>query len=261
MPRIDDTMRALGARGRKALVAYLCMGDPTLAESVDLAVACAEAGADILELGTPFSDPTADGPVIAKASERALANGGGLTCSLDAARAIRARTDVPLLLFGYYNPLFVRGEARAVGDARDAGVDGLLVVDLPVDESASLRALCKASGLSLSPLLAPTSVASRVELTRRSLAECEPGFVYYVSVAGVTGAAGAPLDEAGNRVRSLKRDLGAAVVIGFGIDSPDKAKVAAQQADGIVVGSALVRLVPDGAAISELIRRIRRAID
>jgi tryptophan synthase alpha chain len=260
MSRIDDAMAALGTRRRKALVAYLCMGDPSHEESVELAVACAEAGADMLELGVPFSDPTADGPAIAQAAERALHAGGGLSRSIDAARSIRARTHVPLLLFGYYNPIFVRGEEKTVRDARDAGVDGLLVVDLPVEEAATLRAHCKAAGLSLVLLLTPTSSPARIALARRALAECDPGFVYYVSVAGVTGAAQAPLAEAGARAAALRTELDAPVVIGFGIDSADKAALAAKQADGVVVGSALVRLVPDRAAIASLIRSLRGAL-
>jgi len=261
MSRIDDAMAALAAKKRKALVAYLCMGDPSHEASIGHAVACAEAGADVLELGVPFSDPTADGAVIAQASERALRGGGGLARAIDAARAIRARTDVPLLLFGYYNPIFVRGEERTAREARDAGVDGLLVVDLPVDEAGSLRAFCKHQGMSLVPLLTPTSSEARVAATKAAVRESAPGFVYYVSVTGVTGSAEAHLDEAGARAGELRRALAAPVVVGFGIDSPDKARAAARGADGVVVGSALVKLVASGASPAELVRRLRRAID
>ncbi|HEY1957210.1 MAG TPA: tryptophan synthase subunit alpha [Polyangiaceae bacterium] len=261
MSRIDETMAALATKKRKALVAYLCMGDPSHEASIEHAVACAKAGADVLELGVPFSDPTADGATIARASERALRAGGGLARAIDAARAIRARTAVPLLLFGYYNPVFVRGEARTVKDARDAGVDGLLVVDLPVDEAAPLRALCKQNEMSLVPLLAPTSSAARVEATARAVREAPPGFVYYVSLTGVTGAAEAPLAQAGARAAELRAALKAPVVVGFGIDSPEKARAAAKDADGVVVGSALVRLVASGRDPSELIGDLRRSID
>ena len=264
MPRIDDAMAALAGR-RKALVAYLCVGDPSHEASIDLALACVDAGADVLELGVPFSDPTADGPAIARASERALAHGGGLQRCIDAARAIRDKSAVPILLFGYYNPIFVHGEARTVREAHDAGVDGLLVVDLPVEEAAALRVACKSQRMSVAPLLAPTSSPHRVALVKDALAECDPGFVYYVSVAGVTGAAEAPLVAAGERVRALRTELGETVpiVIGFGIDSAEKAKVAARHADGIVVGSALVNAQHTGgrAAAVELIRGLRAAID
>ena len=261
MSRLDETMAALAAKKRKALVAYLCMGDPSHEASIEHAVACANAGADVLELGVPFSDPTADGAAIAQASERALRAGGGLERAIDAARAIRARTSVPLLLFGYYNPIFVRGESRTVEAARAGGVDGLLVVDLPVDEAAPLRALCKQNGLSLVPLLSPTSSAARVEATARAVREAPPGFVYYVSLTGITGAAEAPLAEAGARAAELRAAIGAPVVVGFGIDSPEKARAASQGADGVVVGSALVRLVAAGRDPSELVRDLRQAID
>jgi tryptophan synthase alpha chain len=260
MSRIDDAMAALGADKRKALVAYLCMGDPTHEASIEHAVACAEAGADVLELGVPFSDPTADGATIAQASERAIRAGGGLDRAIDAARAIRKRTNVPLLLFGYYNPIFVRGEARTVKDAAAAGVDGLLVVDLPVDEAAPLRALCKQSGLSLVPLLTPTSSAARVARTKAALGECSAGFVYYVSVTGVTGTGEANLEEAGARAAELRNEIGAPVVVGFGIDSAEKARAAAKGADGVVVGSAIVRRIHEGGDPAELVRTLHAAI-
>ncbi len=272
MSRLDDRMAALAAAHKKALVAYLCVGDPSASESVDLALACVDAGADVLELGVPFSDPTADGPVIARASERALAAGGGLGPALEAARAIRARLaargdEVPLVLFGYYNPVFVFGEERLAGAARDAGVDALLVVDLPVEEAASLRAVCKRHDLSVVPLLAPTSGADRVELTRAAINDCSPGFVYYVSLTGVTGSAEANLSAAGQRARELKAALRAPVVVGFGVDSPDKARAAtAAGADGVVVGSAIVRLIEQSPPrrktdVVDLVRALRSGID
>jgi tryptophan synthase alpha chain len=269
MSRIDDVMTQLRSTPRrKALVAYLCMGDPSLAESIDLAVACAEAGADVLELGAPFSDPTADGPVIARASERALRAGGGLGPSIEAARAIRARSAVPLMLFGYYNPIFVRGEERTVRDARAAGVDGLLVVDLPVEEAATLRPLCKSHAMALVPLLSPTSSPARIAVTKAAVSQCAPGFLYYVSVAGVTGTAEAPLVEAGTRAAMLREAVGAPVVIGFGIDSPEKARLAGARVDGVVVGSAIVRRIAEGTDsasrkhdVVDLIRALRAACD
>ncbi len=260
MSRLDETMAELARKKRKALVAYLCLGDPTHEASIDHAVACANAGADVLELGVPFSDPTADGTVIARASERAIARGGGLARALDAARAIHARTSVPLLLFGYYNPIFVRGEGRTVRDARDAGVSGLLVVDLPVDEAGTLRALCKHHDLSLVPLLAPTSGADRIAKTKVALAECPPGFVYYVSLTGVTGAGEAPIAEASDRAAELRAELGAPVVVGFGIDTPEKARIAARGADGVVVGSAIVRAIAEGKNPADLVAALRAAI-
>lgn len=258
---LDDVMAELARRKRKALVAYLCMGDPTHEASIEHAVACANAGADVLELGVPFSDPTADGVAIARASERAIAGGGGLSRALDAARAIHARTSVPLLLFGYYNPIFVRGEDRTVKDARDAGVSGLLVVDLPVEEASSLRASCKHHDMSLVPLLAPTSGADRIAKTKAALAECSPGFVYYVSLTGVTGAGDAPIARASDRAAELRAELGVPVVVGFGVDTPEKARLAARGADGVVVGSAIVRSIAEGKNPADLVAALRTAIE
>jgi tryptophan synthase alpha chain len=256
------------ARG-KVLVAYLCVGDPSVEESVDLARACVKAGADVLELGVPFSDPTADGPAIARASQRAIAAGGGLAATLRAARALReAEPDVGIVLFGYYNPLFVRGEERAVREAAEAGVDALLVVDLPVEESGPLREAARANGLGVVPLLAPTSSAERVAAVRASASGGGTPFVYYVSVTGVTGAGSVDAGGAGERAASLRAELGLPVVVGFGIDSRAKARAAAARSDGAVVGTALVRLVEDGktaperrAAVEKLVRELRAGVD
>ena len=180
---------------------------------------------------------------------------------------------MPLLLFGYYNPIFVRGEQRTVLDAHAAGVDGLLVVDLPVEEAVSLRVCCKHHGMSLVPLLTPTSAGDRVARTKAALAECDPGFVYYVSMTGVTGSRDARASEAGTRAEQLRaelasKDLTPSVLAGFGIDSPEKARAAAAHADGVIVGSAIVRLIANGKdaharreAVTDLIRSLRTAID
>jgi tryptophan synthase alpha chain len=257
----------------KVLVAYLCVGDPSVDESIELARACVRAGADIIELGVPFSDPTADGPAIARASQRAIARGGGLTETLRAARALRAaEPQVGIVLFGYYNPLFVRGEARAAREAAEAGVDALLVVDLPIEESAPLRAAAGENGVGFVPLLAPTSRADRVAAVRDASKRSPVPFVYYVSVTGVTGAA-ANAGEAGARAAELRAELGVGlpvplpVVVGFGIDSRAKARAAALEADGAVVGTALVRAVEDGktpaerrAAVEKLVQELKAGV-
>lgn len=266
MGRIEDTFAALKAKKKKALVAYLCMGDPSIEESVELAVACVEAGADMLELGVPFSDPTADGPSIARASQRAIARGGGLKATLVAAKAIRARTSAPMVLFGYYNPLFVHGDVKIAEDAADAGIDALLVVDLPPEEGAELRATAASRGVTLVPLLAPTSSPARVAAVKAG--KHGIGFIYYVSVTGVTGSAAAPLEEASKQAGAMREALGAPVVVGFGIDTPEKARAAAVHADGIVVGTALVNAI-DGAATpdarrkaaTDLVRSLRSGLD
>jgi tryptophan synthase alpha chain len=261
-------LEAAFTRG-KILVAYLCVGDPTVDESVELAVACAKAGADVLELGVPFSDPTADGPTIARASQRAIARGGGLEATLRAAKAVRtAAPGVGIVLFGYYNPIFVRGEERVAREAAEAGVDALLVVDLPIEESGSLRAAARAQGVGVVPLLAPTSSAERVAAVKAAAREGGTPFVYYVSVTGVTGAAAVDAKDAGARAGKLRADLGLPVVVGFGIDGRDKARAAAAEVDGAVVGTALVRLVETGPSPAErrssvegLVRELRAGVD
>jgi tryptophan synthase alpha chain len=272
MGRIDDVLAKRAADQKahtKALVTYLCCGDPDEAGSVDLAVACAEEGADVLELGMPFSDPTADGPAIARASKRALANGGGLDATLRVARAVRARTSAPIVLFGYYNPLFVRGEEKVVEMAAAAGIDAFLVVDLPIDESIPLRELAMKRGLGVVPLVAPTSRPARIAKIAEMAKRYPMPFVYYVSMMGVTGGAGAVdvLAEAGKQAARVREVTGRPTVVGFGIDSARAAKVAAEGADGVVVGSAIVRKVEEGtspegrlSAVREIVRDLRGAI-
>lgn len=227
------------------LVAYLCAGDPSLDASFAHALACIEGGADILELGCPFSDPTADGEAIARASQRSIAAGGGLVQTLELARRVRAVSDVPLVLFGYFNPLFVRGEARAAEEAARAGIDALLVVDLPPEEDHELRAAAAKNGLGIVPLLAPTSTEARI--AGLALASPKAPFVYYVSVAGVTGSGRADLAEASRRAATLRDRIGSPCVVGFGVSDEAGAERAATHADGVVVGTVIVRTIEDAA--------------
>lgn len=265
MSRLDTAF----ARGRKVLVTYLCIGDPSVDESVALASACVRAGADVLELGMPFSDPTADGPAIARASQRAIVAGGGFEATLRAARAIRAaEPDVGVVLFGYYNPIFVYGEARAARAAAEAGVDAFLVVDLPVEESGPLRNEAAKGGVGFVPLLAPTSRTERVAAVKEATARGPVPFVYYVSMTGVTGSGAIDAAEAGVRAGDLRRQLGRPVVVGFGIDSREKARAAARAADGVVVGTALVRAIEEGrtaeerrASVDRIVRELRAGVD
>jgi tryptophan synthase alpha chain len=257
------------AKGHKALVAYLCIGDPSVDESIDLARVCIHAGADVLELGVPFSDPIADGPVIARASQRSIAGGGGLAATLRAARAIRSTDrDVGIVLFGYYNPLVARGEARAVADAAEAGVDALLVVDLPLEDGGDLRATAASRGLGTIPLLAPTSSPERVAALCEAARRSPMPFVYYVSVTGVTGTDATQAGSAGARAGALRAALGLPVVVGFGIDSREKARDAVRQGDGVAVGTAIVRLVEQGksagdrrSTVERLVRDLRAGVD
>ncbi|OJY29600.1 MAG: tryptophan synthase subunit alpha [Myxococcales bacterium 68-20] len=269
MGRIEDAFARRAAEGKKTLVTYLCIGDPDGDASIDLALACAEEGADILELGCPFSDPSADGLAIARASQRALRRGGGLEETLRVAHAIRERSDVPIVLFGYYNPLFVRGEEDAARVVASAGIDALLVVDLPVDESMPLRTAAANRGLGLVPLVAPTTRPERV-VQLGTLAESFPvPFIYYVSMTGVTGGAGGEdvLATAGAEAGRVRDATKRPTVVGFGIDSGARARIAAKDADGVVVGSEIVRRIERGTtsterltSVRELVRELRAAV-
>jgi tryptophan synthase alpha chain len=264
--RLDQKFADAAKSKTPLLVAYICVGDPDIESSVKIALACVKAGADILELGVPFSDPTADGPAIARASQRAIAAGGGLDATLRAAKEVRAQTDAPIVLFGYYNPILVRGESETVDDAAAAGVDALLIVDLPLDEGRELRERALAESIPVIPLVTPASTSERLNRIR-ALDRKQIGFIYYVSVTGVTGVANADLGRAGGEAAKVRAHVNAPVVVGFGVDNADKAILAAKGADGVVIGTAIVRRVEMAesleecvASISEFIGGIRAAL-
>jgi tryptophan synthase alpha chain len=254
--RISDAFERAKGEGRAALLIYLCAGDPDLDTTVELVVAAAEAGADIIELGVPFSDPTADGLAIQRASERALASGTTLVGVLDAVRRIRARVDTPILLFGYYNPLLTYGEKRIADDAAAAGADGFLVVDLPPEECAVLRDPAMAAGLDFVPLIAPTSTAARVA----AATAVATSFVYYVSLTGVTGARSVALDGAARRAKALAEQIQRPVALGFGVKTPEDVRVVARHAQGVVVGSAVVSAVHAEMSRDDKIAAIRSLV-
>jgi tryptophan synthase alpha chain len=274
MSRIERTFAAQRVRKARVLVVYLCVGDPSLKGSLKCARAALEAGADVLELGVPFSDPTADGPAIARASERAIAAGSSLAHTLEIAAELRKESDAPLVLFGYYNPILIHGEERTVREAKAAGIDALLVVDLPPEEGNVLRDAADEANIAIVPLLTPTSGAARVEAaTARA-----KGFLYYVSVTGVTGKAGdEALADAALQASRLRDSSKLPVVVGFGIDGPVKARIAtglagtngaAAGADGIVVGTAVVKAIESGRddesrarEVSRLVGSLRAALD
>jgi tryptophan synthase alpha chain len=256
MGRIAEAFERAAAENRAALVIYLCAGDPSLDATVDLVIAAAESGADVIELGVPFSDPTADGVAIQQASERSLARGTTMRGVLDVVRRVRERSTVPILLFGYYNPILRYGETRLVADAKAAGVDGFLVVDLPPEEADPLVVPLREAGLGYVPLVAPTSTESRIA----QAAALADGFVYYVSMTGVTGAKDAVLDEAAERAAVLRPKAGAPVAVGFGIATPDDARLVAAKADGVVVGSAIVRAIASASDVASSVRAVRELV-
>jgi tryptophan synthase alpha chain len=247
---------------RAALVAYLTFGDPTPAISIDVVQAAARAGADVIELGVPFSDPSADGPSIQRAMERALAAGGSLSGALDAVAELRRRgVATPIVLFGYYNPIFVMGPEVFAARAAAAGVDAVLTVDLPIDELAELATPLAAKQIAVIPLVAPTSTPERIA----RLARLQAPFVYYISLTGVTGARVAvPVDPA--RIAAIQSASGSPVAVGFGIRTPADAARFAAIADGVVVGTALVDRVADGSPagaperVATLVRELAAAM-
>jgi tryptophan synthase alpha chain len=267
MGRIEQCFSEAKTARRKVLVAYINMGFPTLEVSRQAVLTAANAGADILEIGVPFSDPVADGPIIAEASSRAIQQGVNLPQILETIRELRKELSQPMVLFSYYNPLLIYGEAKLARDAAQAGVDALLVVDLPPEEGTILRTAAKEQQLAMIPLLTPVSNPARVQ----SACQDARGFIYYVSVTGITGTASAPLEEAPAHAERLRSGSGLPVVVGFGIDSPAKAKQAAGAADagadGVVVGTAIVRQLfdhpPETALekIGALVRSLREGLD
>jgi tryptophan synthase alpha chain len=245
MTRIESRFRQLRSEGRKAFVAFLTAGDPSLDRTVEVAAELERAGVDVLELGVPFSDPLADGPVIQRSSERALGRGVVLADVIEAVRRIRRTSELPLLLFSYVNPLLRYGLGRLARDAREAGVDGVLATDLPPEEADEWLGVAREAGLDTVFLAAPTSPPERL----RRVAEASRGFVYAVSRTGVTGERQALSDDARPLVERLKALSHEPVALGFGISTPEQVKAAAEVADGVVVGSALVRFLeehPDG---------------
>jgi tryptophan synthase alpha chain len=264
MSRIKVTFDALQASGRKALIPYVTSGDPFADATVDIMLAMANAGADVIELGVPFSDPMADGPVIQKAGERALARGIGMPQVLDFVRGFRTQNDTtPVVLMGYANPVERYGVDRFVADARAAGVDGVLIVDYPPEECEAFAATLRTNGLDPIFLLAPTSTEARMAHVGRIAS----GYVYYVSLKGVTGAGHLDTAAVAAMVPRIRRHVKLPVGVGFGIRDAKTAQAVAAVSDAVVIGTALVQLLEAqtrenvAAAAGKFIGGIRAALD
>ena len=237
--RITDTFQRLKTAGRTGLVTYVTGGDPDLARSIEILRALDRAGSDVIEVGVPFSDPLADGPVNQEAAQRALINDVTLEDILACVKSLRTKTQIPIMLFTYYNPVLAYGADALAADAKESGVDGILCVDLPPEEATEYRASFAAQGLDTVFLLAPTSTDERVKL----IAEATSGFCYYVSRTGVTGEQSSIESSVQPMVEKIKSLTDVPVAIGFGISNPDQAREIAGYGDGVVVGSAIVRMI------------------
>jgi tryptophan synthase alpha chain len=254
MTRIDDTFARLRGQGHKAFVAYVMAGDPDLETSREIVLGLPEAGVDIIELGLPFTDPMADGPTIQLAGQRALRGGQTLDRTLDLARALRARDQrTPIVLMGYYNPIHSRGVETFLDQAKEAGIDGLIVVDLPPEEDEELCLPAQAAGLNFIRLATPTTDDRRLPTVLRNTS----GFVYYVSITGITGAAAAQSTEVGPEVARIKAQTALPVIVGFGIRTPEAAREIASVADGAVVGSAIVSEIAQGRSPAEVLAFVK----
>ncbi|HET6914092.1 MAG TPA: tryptophan synthase subunit alpha [Rhodanobacteraceae bacterium] len=253
MNRIPTRFHELRANQRTALIPFITAGDPLPDATVAIMHALVEAGADLIELGVPFSDPMADGPVIQHASERALANHVGIAQILQWVRAFRERDEnTPIVLMGYLNPIEIHGIKKFASEASEAGVDGVLIVDCPIEEDATLQPL-RDAGLQRVLLTAPTTSDSRMA---RAISAAE-GYLYYVSFAGITGASHLDAGEVERRVRSLREQAGVPVAVGFGIKDADGAKRIGAFADAVVIGSALVSHLEGSASTDEACSRAR----
>lgn len=250
--KLDHTFATLRQRGEKALIAYVMAGDPSLQDTEQLVVELEQAGADIIELGVPFSDPIADGPVIQQAAERALRSGTSLRTILSMVTRLRARTQIPLVLMAYYNNIHAFGPERFCHEAAQAGVDGVIMPDMPPDEAGPLRGPAAAAGLPLIFLLAPTSTEER----RTFVARQSQGFVYYVSLTGITGAKLHNMADVAKNVEKIRKVTRVPVAVGFGVATPEDAAKVAAIADGVIVGSAIVKQIAAYGQKPEMVKHV-----
>ncbi|WP_179379078.1 tryptophan synthase subunit alpha [Jannaschia marina] len=258
MTRIDDTFARLRAENRKAFVTYIMAGDPDAGKTAEILAGLPGAGVDIIELGLPFTDPMADGPTIQLAGQRALEGGMTLKGTLDLVRDFRTADDAtPIVLMGYYNPIYSHGVDRFLEDAKAAGVDGLIVVDLPPEEDVELCIPAQAAGLNFIRLATPTSDDKRLPKVLQNTS----GFVYYVSITGITGSGAADAAKVGPEVARIKQSTDLPIIVGFGIKTPEAAEGIAAVADGCVVGSAIVDRIAKGHSAEDVLTYVASLAD
>lgn len=258
MTRIDAKFAELRAANKKAFVAYVMAGDPDYATSLEIVKGLPGAGVDIIELGLPFTDPMADGSTIQLAGQRALEGGMTLDQTLQIARELRKTDDTtPIVMMGYYNPIYSRGVDTFLAQANEAGIDGLIIVDLPPEEDEELCIPAQAAGLNFIRLATPTTDAKRLPKVLQNTS----GFVYYVSVTGTTGAAAAQASDVAPEVARIKASTDLPVIVGFGVRTPDTARDIAGVADGTVVGSAIVEKISAGEPIADILAFVKSLAD
>lgn len=258
MSRIDAKFAQLQAQGRKAFVSYVMAGDPDFETARDIVLGLPAAGVDIIELGLPFTDPMADGSTIQLAGQRALEGGMTLEQTLQTVRDLRAQdNETPVVLMGYYNPIYNRGVDRFLADAKEAGVDGLIVVDLPPEEDDELCIPAQKAGLNFIRLATPTTDDQRLPKVLQNTS----GFVYYVSITGITGAAEAQADTVAPEVARIKSATDLPVIVGFGVKTPETARSIAAIADGTVVGSAIVERIGKGESPEQVLAFVKTLAD
>lgn len=258
MTRIDDTFASLKSEGKKAFVAYIMAGDPDLATSQDVMNGLPQAGVDIIELGLPFTDPMADGSTIQLAGQRALDNGMTLKATLDMARKFRETNNTtPIVLMGYYNPIYSMGVETFLAAAKEAGIDGLIVVDLPPEEDSELCVPANKAGLNFIRLATPTTDNKRLPAVLKNTS----GFIYYVAITGITGAGSADVDDVAKEVTRIKSQTDLPVCVGFGIKTPQNAKDMAAVADGAVVGSSIVSMLAEGKSAADVLAFVKTLAD
>jgi len=257
MTRISETFRRLMKKGSKAFIPYVMAGDPSLDKTAEMVHILEECGADIIELGVPFSDPLADGPTIQRASERALRNSVTLRKVISLVRDLRQSTQVPLVLMTYFNPVFKCGIEDFIGNARVAGVDGMIIPDLPPDEAEDFIRLSRKASLDTIFLLAPTSTDERI----KKVAKASSGFIYYVSMTGITGANLSLDGSMETLISSIREFTDKPIAVGFGVSTPDEASTVSKLADGVIVGSAIVKRLHEAPdELKDYLAGLREAI-
>ncbi|ADL68749.1 tryptophan synthase, alpha subunit [Thermoanaerobacterium thermosaccharolyticum DSM 571] len=255
MNRIDKKFYELKQKGLKAMIPFITAGDPSLDVTVELVFKMEEGGADIIEIGIPYSDPLADGPIIQASSTRALKNGTKINNIMNAVKKIRQKSEIPLVYLVYYNSIFKYGIERFVNEAKESGIDGLIIPDLPLEERKDIKEISEKYGIYLIPLVAPTS-KERI----KSICESGKGFVYCVSTKGVTGIRNSIETDIKEYMRTVSEYTNMPKAIGFGISGPDMAKRFAPYCDGIIVGSAIVKMINDSRSKEEIYDNVKKFV-